>query len=147
MRKNMRLSPGISKPWSIGTFVCAPEGDNIDASMLERALELRHRTRGIADPMAKTRAIFDAIDELYASLPQTWKAWSDHKDFIAGRPPDEKATFLPGDRAASTKWLQRGIRQSRTMMFLVPLEGFIRPPLAHYHVPDFPGPNDAALTT
>jgi hypothetical protein len=134
------------KVWGIGYNFYAKPGSQINPELLGRASSL---IRGVKDRVGvdKCKAIFETVRTIYADLPQTWAAWDERGDYVARNVPDEMRTFLPEDLHQVGPWLCGCIDRQRTVMFLVPLVGFFKPPLCHYHIPDLAGPNDPMMSS
>jgi hypothetical protein len=134
------------KVWGIGYNCYAKPGSQINPDLLSRAksfiLAVKDRVG-----VEKCKAIFESVRTIYAGLPQTWAAWDERSDFLARGTPDEMRTFLPEELHQLGPWLCGSIDRQRTVTFLVPLVGFSKPPLCHYHIPDLPGPDDPMMSS
>jgi hypothetical protein len=134
------------KPWGLGYLLFKKPGSEIDQQLLERAKSLVLAMRGRVG-VDKCEALIVGVRAIYADLPQTWAAWNDRSGFLARKDPDEQRTFHPDELDQVGAWLGEGIDRKRTVMFLVPLVGFCRPPLIHYRVPDLPRPGDSMMSS
>jgi hypothetical protein len=134
------------KLWGVGYLMFHKSGSEISPELLERAKSLILAIQGRVGT-DKTKALIYAIRSLYADLPQTWAAWDERSDFVARTVPDEMCTFLPEESDQVGPWLCGGIDRQRTVMFLVPLVGFSKPPFCHYHIPDLPAPDDPMMSS